>query len=99
MTDATPDGSLPVADLDRLIAICDRFEADWKSGRPRSIEDELREAPEPLLDRLLRDLLALELEARGAGGGGPGRTSTARGSPSRPEWSMPRSPRTGRHSP
>ena len=45
MTDATPDGSLPVADLDRLIAICDRFEVDWKSGRPRSIEDELREVP------------------------------------------------------
>jgi len=71
MTDATPDGSLPVADLDRLIAICDRFEVDWKSGRPRSIEDELREAPEPLRDRLLRDLLALEMEARAARGEAP----------------------------
>src|SRR5512135_2874180 len=71
MTDATCDGSLAVADLDQLIAICDRFEADWKLGRPRSIEEELREAPERLRDRLLCDLLALELEARAARGEAP----------------------------
>ena len=98
MTDATPDGSLPVADLDRLIAICDRFEVDWKSGRPRSIEDELRERP----SRSATGCSATSWRwswRRAAGGRRPGRTSTAHGSPSRPEWSMPRSPRTGRHSP
>src|SRR5512135_483320 len=68
MTDATCDDSLSVADLDQLIALCDRFEADWKLGRARSIEDELREAPERLRERLLCDLLAVELEVRTARG-------------------------------
>ena len=98
MHDATPDGSLPVADLDRLIAICDRFEMDWKSGRPRSIEDELQERP----SRSATGCSATSSRwswRRARGGEAPSRTSTVRGSPSRPEWSMPCSPRTGRHSP
>jgi serine/threonine protein kinase len=56
------DDSLPPEDLARVIATCDRFEADWNAGRPRQIEDELTTADEPIHRRLFRELLALELE-------------------------------------
>jgi len=56
------DDSLPPVDLARIIASCDRFEADWNAGRPRPIEDELARAGEPVPSRLLRELLALEFE-------------------------------------
>ncbi len=57
MTEVTcDDGSLSEAELDQLIAICDRFEAEWKLGRARSIEAELGEAPEPLRERLFWSL-------------------------------------------
>ena len=56
------DDSLPPDDLARVIASCDRFEADWNAGRPRRIEDELASADEPIPARLFRELLALEIE-------------------------------------
>jgi len=56
------DDSLPPADLARVIATCDRFEAEWNAGRPRRIEDELAMAGEPWPARLFRELLALEIE-------------------------------------
>jgi hypothetical protein len=56
------DDSLPPEDLARVIAACDRFEADWNAGRPRRIEDELALAVEPKPARLFRELLALEIE-------------------------------------
>ena len=56
------DDSLPPEDLARVIAACDRFEANWKAGRPRRIEDELASACEPKPARLFRELLALEVE-------------------------------------
>ncbi|MFI5455330.1 MAG: hypothetical protein ACHRXM_07735 [Isosphaerales bacterium] len=56
------DDSLPPDDLARVIASCERFEADWNAGRPRRIEDELARAGEPIPSRLLRELLALEYE-------------------------------------
>jgi tRNA A-37 threonylcarbamoyl transferase component Bud32 len=56
------DDSLPPASLARVIASCDRFEADWNAGRPRRIEDELAAAQEPVPGRLFRELLALEVE-------------------------------------
>jgi tRNA A-37 threonylcarbamoyl transferase component Bud32 len=58
----TVDDSLPLDDLARVIAACERFEADWKAGRPRSIEDELARADKPVPARLLGELLALEFE-------------------------------------
>jgi|GEM_PF-1876354 len=56
------DDSLPPDDLARVIAACDRFEADWNAGRPRRIEDELAAADKPVPSRLFRELLVLELE-------------------------------------
>ena len=55
-------GSLSADDVVRIIAACVGFEADWNAGRPRRIEDELTAADEPIRPRLLRELLALELE-------------------------------------
>ena len=48
--------------LARVIASCDRFEADWNAGRARRIENELAAADEPIRTRLFRELLALKLE-------------------------------------
>lgn len=62
------DDSLAPDDLARVIATCDRFEADWKAGRPRRIEDALAAAAEPIRSRLFRELLALEFELTGRDG-------------------------------
>jgi serine/threonine protein kinase len=49
--------------LARVIAACDRFEADWNAGRPRRIEGELAaSADDAIRARLFRELVALELE-------------------------------------
>jgi serine/threonine protein kinase len=56
------DDCLPPADLARLIACCDRFEAAWNSGQRRRIEDDIAVADETIRERLFRELLALELE-------------------------------------
>jgi serine/threonine protein kinase len=56
------DESLPPDDLARVIAACDRFEADWNAGRPRRIEDEIATADKPVPSRLFRELLVLEHE-------------------------------------
>ena len=58
----TTDDSLPPDDLVHVIDVCDRFEADWKAGRPARIEDEMAAADDPIRARLLGELLALELE-------------------------------------
>ncbi len=58
----TSDDSLRRTTWQRIIAACERFEADWNAGRPRRIEDELAAAREPIPTRLFRELLALELE-------------------------------------
>jgi hypothetical protein len=62
------DNALPSVDLERIIAICDRFEADWKAGYPHQIEGDQYKLPTPLRPRLFRELLALELELRRAQG-------------------------------
>ncbi len=62
------DDSLSPDDLVRVIAACDRFQADWNAGRPRQIEDEIATADKPVPSRLFRELLVLELElVRGDG--------------------------------
>ncbi len=60
----TKDDSLPPDELVRAIDVCDRFEAAWKDGRRRRIEDELADAAEPIHSRLFRELLALECELK-----------------------------------
>ena len=53
---------LTPADLASIVASCGRFEADWKEGRPRRIEDELSAADERIRSQLFHDLLQLEFE-------------------------------------
>ena len=66
--DLTRDDSVPADDLAGIIAVCERFEDDWKAGRAARIEDEIAAAREPIRARLFRELLALELElTRGDG--------------------------------
>ena len=62
------DDSSSPADLARIIAACERFEADWNAGLSRWIENEVAAAPEPIRARLFRELLALELELARRGG-------------------------------
>jgi hypothetical protein len=59
-----PSGTeLPLAVLDQIDRICDRFERTWESGiRPR-IEDYFGEVAEEYRVALLRDLVAAELDA------------------------------------
>src|SRR6516165_5459347 len=71
-TATTDDDSLSPADLMRVIAVCERFEAAWNGGRAERIEDLQDELSGPLRSRLFRELLALELELRRARGEQPG---------------------------
>jgi serine/threonine-protein kinase len=65
MSDSTPDDvSLSPTELDQVIAVCDQFEAAWKAGAPRRMEDVLPGVPETLCPAIFRQLLALELELR-----------------------------------
>ncbi len=61
----TPDHTaLPLAVLDQIDRICDRFEAAWEAGEPPRIEEVLGQIAEAYRPALLRDLLAAELHAR-----------------------------------
>jgi len=55
---------MPASHLRRVVAVCDRYEAEWRAGRRPRIEVFLGAAPEPGRSALLRELLALELELR-----------------------------------
>ena len=62
------DDSSSPAELELIIAACERYEADWNAGRSRSIENAVKTASAAIRPRLFRELLALELElARRAG--------------------------------
>ena len=68
---ATPnDDTLSAADLEQVIAVCERFEKAWKVGRRHRIEDLQGEVPGSL-PRLFRELIAVELELRQARGERP----------------------------
>ena len=58
----TPIAGLPVADMQRIDAACDRFEAAWRAGERPRIEAFLRELSGPAQARLFHDLLDLELD-------------------------------------
>src|SRR5947208_12469737 len=62
--DLNPDNSLSAAELGRIIEICDRFEAAWRAGTPRAIEDELEAVEDAMRSALLAVLLAREVELR-----------------------------------
>jgi hypothetical protein len=49
---------------ERLIRICDRFEADWRAGRRPRIKEIVCDLPEPDQSGVLRMLLGLELRLR-----------------------------------
>jgi serine/threonine-protein kinase len=71
MTGPDPTGDGPLHPLERVIAACERYEADWAAGpRPR-IEDLLGECPEPERAEMFLELLALEVEKRAKGGEQP----------------------------
>jgi serine/threonine protein kinase len=58
------DNSLSASRLDEIIGVCDRFEAAWKAGTPRTIEHELEGVEEEVRSCLLGQLVALEVELR-----------------------------------
>ena len=65
MTPRTPERTaLPLAVLDQIDRICDRFEAAWEAGEPPRIEEVLGQIAEAYRPALLRDLLAAELHGR-----------------------------------
>jgi eukaryotic-like serine/threonine-protein kinase len=65
--------TLPLAQelLERVIATCDRFEADWRGGGSPRIEDHVIAATGSERPVLLRELLAIEVELRIARGEHP----------------------------
>ncbi len=66
------DDSLTPAELELVIAVCERFDQAWKQGRTPRLEEFQGEVPEPLRPRLRRELRALEIELRAAQGGRSG---------------------------
>ena len=56
------DDSSSPAELELIIAACERYEADWNAGRSRPIENEVKMASAAIRPRLFRELLALEVE-------------------------------------
>ncbi len=69
------DDSLTPAELEQVIAVCERFEGAWRQDHGRRIEDYQDEVPDALRPRLLRELLALEAELRQASGERPDRVT------------------------
>ena len=73
----TDDGDLPVDDWRRIDSACDRFEAAWRAGGRPDPAPFLAEVAGPARVRLLRELLAIELESRRRGGERPDATEFA----------------------
>jgi serine/threonine protein kinase len=63
-TRSTVGEPLPPSVLRRLDALCERFEDAWQVGQRPRIDDYLSEAEEPERDRLLRELIALDIDYR-----------------------------------
>ncbi len=63
-TDPGDDPSLPLSEIERVVATCDRFEAAWRAGQRPRAEDYLGGLPDPDRPALLRELLAMELVYR-----------------------------------
>ncbi|HYT90592.1 MAG TPA: protein kinase, partial [Gemmataceae bacterium] len=63
-TITTDYGKLPREVALRVNAVCDRFEAAWRQGRPARVEEFLADTPEPIYTPLLRELVLLEMDYR-----------------------------------
>jgi tetratricopeptide (TPR) repeat protein len=61
---ADSGSGLPLASLLQIDAICDRFEAAWRTGGPPELSSFLDEAEGPVRARLFDGLLTIELESR-----------------------------------
>ncbi len=59
---STLDATLGAVDLQRIDAICDQFEAQWRTGQRPDLRSYLSAAPTEVRAVLFRDLLTLELE-------------------------------------
>jgi formylglycine-generating enzyme required for sulfatase activity/predicted Ser/Thr protein kinase len=68
---AEDTSSFEAAELSGLVAACERFEARWRAGGDPRIEDFLEGVAPPIRPRLLRELLAIEIELRAARGESP----------------------------
>jgi eukaryotic-like serine/threonine-protein kinase len=64
--------SVSLRQLQRLVAVCDRFEAEWRAGRRPKAEDFVLEEPEPDRRLLLARLLTVEVDERRRQGENPG---------------------------
>src|ERR1700724_333299 len=66
MSEKSPpdDASVPLPAALRIDPVCDRFEAAWKGGAPRPIEDWLDGWHEPERTALARELVLLEFHYR-----------------------------------
>jgi serine/threonine-protein kinase len=63
-TESQDDLGLTLAACERLVAACDRYEADWRADRAPRVEDYVAEVPKADRDSLRAELLALEAELR-----------------------------------
>lgn len=68
---AEDTASFEDAGLTRVVAGCERFEASWRDGGAPRIEDFLEAVAPALRERLLRELLAIEVELRSGRGESP----------------------------
>src|SRR5262249_38998559 len=57
--------------LSRVLTACEQFESEWRKGRNPRIEAYLEGVAPELRERLLGELLAIEVELRGANGEHP----------------------------
>jgi predicted Ser/Thr protein kinase len=71
---STLDGDKTEAEFERIVEVCDRFEAQWRGGQQPQIEEFLARNPSVSQPALLRELLALELELARSKGDAPNAT-------------------------
>ena len=71
MSDSSASADPPPSLQQQIDAICDRFEAAWKSGSAPALEDFLRDLPGDIDNKLLLELLKLDLEYRSQQGETP----------------------------
>ncbi len=73
MSDSQPNGSQSSSNLPLtyVVDVCERFEIEWRGGRTPRIEDYLEGVGSGERERLLRELLAVEVELRIAHGENP----------------------------
>jgi hypothetical protein len=70
-SESTVDGDRSAAEFERIVGVCDRFEAGWRRGERPRIEEWLARSPSLSRSALLHELLALELELTRAAGMAP----------------------------